>query len=481
MDASQQPSPKQQVIEAVRSGESIVITTSKSPSRDEIAAAIGLRLLLEKLDKVAEVVIAAQIPAQLDFLPTKFINSKLQGQRDFVIEVDQSQTEADHLKYVTEDGKLKIYVTPYNGVYSEKDVSFSYGDYHCDVIIGLGAHEPSQLDPVVTQEKKLTDKARFVFITNGSGSDQGYNWVDAAASSICEMVMSMSEALGSGMMDKDIATALFAGIVDKTEHFTNSATTPKVMTMAAQLLAAGANQAEVVKKLSTPAPAPATKASHEKKEDKKDDNQSKPGEETLQKPSETPSNEFQIRRSKAHQTETKPAPKREEEQPAQSASVPEPQPQPEPTQAAPPAAPAPGPAVSPAPPPPPQPPTPPTPQPIGATSSFATPPPPQPVNPPPSVDSRPAQPPAEHPPSAFAGPNEKVIQPPKPHNTPLPPITPAPNTADSSDTGGGESSVAGPASVPEQAIDATNRPISAEDLEAARRAVEEAHGGGNTA
>lgn len=297
MENNGQPPVKQQLTETLREAESVVIATSKNPGRDEIAAAIGLHLLLSKLDMVAEVVITGKIPDELKFLPSDFIHTELQGQRDFVIELDQSSTEADHLKYVTEDNKLKIYITPYNGVFSDKDVNFSYGDYHCDAIIGLGVNDVGQMDDAVTKEQKLIQNAKFLFITNSPGGGNNLVWSDPTASSICEMVMSMSEALGSGMLDKQIATALFAGIVEKTRHFTNASTTPKVMTMAAQLLAAGADQAEVVKQLALETQSQPPREAPDKKEDNSDNEPDK-AEQPSKQPQQQPSNEFQIRKNK---------------------------------------------------------------------------------------------------------------------------------------------------------------------------------------
>ena len=342
MDNNPQPTAKQNAIEALRSSESIVVTTSKNPSRDEIAAAIGLHLLLGKLDKVAEVVVTKDIPKELSFLPNSFINKQIQGQRDFIIEIDQSRTEADRLKYLTEDGKLKVYITPYNGLYSKDDVSFEYGEYHCDAIVALGAANTNDLDESINKDSKLTQNAKFIFLASEGEGGGATSWVDTSASSVCEMVMSMSEALGSGMMDRDIATALFTGIVDKTEHFTNTATSPKVMTMAAQLLAAGANQAEVVNRLrqesasnSLPPEVAQQAANIEQQQEP-----AKP---------DKPDNEFQIRKSKSEKTDAQPAPATPEPAPA---STPTPTPAPAspastPTPAPAPATPAPAPVSGP--------------------------------------------------------------------------------------------------------------------------------------
>ncbi len=263
-------SVKQQLVESLRGAVNVVITTSQNPTKDDISAAIGLHLLLQKLDKVAEVVISQPLPSQLDFLKSDMVNTELQGQRDFVVELDQSRVEADNLKYVNEDNKLKIYITPYNGSFSEEDASFSYGEYHCDAVVGVGAHSKSDVDEKVRSEEKLAQNTQFLLINTQpqEGSDgSSLNWSEPQASSVCEMVMSMSEALGSGMLDDVIATALLTGIIDKTNHFTNPSTTPKVMTMSAQLLAAGAKQSDIIEHLSRPEKPQAVAGSQDNKPD----------------------------------------------------------------------------------------------------------------------------------------------------------------------------------------------------------------------
>src|SRR5262249_54933083 len=53
-----------------------------------------------------------------------------------------------------------------------------------------------------------------------------------------------------------MATAFLTGIVAETNRFSNNKTSPKVMTMSAQLMAAGANQQLIVSKLEPPKPPP---------------------------------------------------------------------------------------------------------------------------------------------------------------------------------------------------------------------------------
>ncbi|MBP6005965.1 hypothetical protein KA531_03655, partial [Candidatus Saccharibacteria bacterium] len=57
------------------------------------------------------------------------------------------------------------------------------------------------------------------------------------------------ESMGQNLLDSGAATGLFAGIISNTNRFCNTQTTAKSMTVAAQMLAAGADQQAVVKAL----------------------------------------------------------------------------------------------------------------------------------------------------------------------------------------------------------------------------------------
>src|SRR4029077_17320025 len=83
-------------------------------------------------------------------------------------------------------------------------------------------------------------------------SNEGYgavNLIEPNASSLCEMLVALSESLQSGIIDAEIATTLLMGIVASTDRFTAAHTTSKSLTVAAQMMAAGARQQAVVKAL----------------------------------------------------------------------------------------------------------------------------------------------------------------------------------------------------------------------------------------
>ena len=119
MDAS----AKQQVVERVKQAQNILVTVSSSPSVDQLAACIGITLLLNKMGKHATAVFSGAIPSTLEFLqPDKTIEHNTDSLRDFIISLDKDK--ADKLRYKVEDQVVKIFITPYRTALSDKDLVF---------------------------------------------------------------------------------------------------------------------------------------------------------------------------------------------------------------------------------------------------------------------------------------------------------------------------------------------------------------------
>lgn len=241
---------KQLVTDRVKNSTNILVTVSANPSVDELSAALGLTLLLNKMDKHATAVFSGTIPPAITFLePAKTFESTTDSLRDFIIALDKEK--ADRLRYKVEDNVVRIFITPYKTTITSGDLEFSQGDFNVELIIALGVEKKEDLDTAIVAHGKILHDATVVTVnagnqTSGLGS---VDWHDQNASSLCEMLVSISESFGSGLLDQQIANALLTGIVAATERFRNNLTSPKVMTMAAQLMAAGANQQLIATKL----------------------------------------------------------------------------------------------------------------------------------------------------------------------------------------------------------------------------------------
>lgn len=252
--------PRQAVVDKLKKSTNILVTVAHDPSVDALAAALGFTLLLNKIDKHATAVFSGIIPPAITFLePERTFEGTVDSLRDFIIALDKEK--ADRLRYKVEGDVVRIYITPYHTTITDKDLHYSQGDFNIDLVVALGVEKKADLDKAIVSHGRILHDASVVTIntTETESSVGSISWNDPKASSLCEMLMTLNESLKADVVDEQIATALLTGMVSATERFSNQKTSPKVMTMAAELMAAGANQQLIAEKLETevePAPAP---------------------------------------------------------------------------------------------------------------------------------------------------------------------------------------------------------------------------------
>jgi hypothetical protein len=256
-NAENTSSPKQQVVERVKAATNVLVTVSSDPTVDELAACIGLTVMLNKLGKHATAVFSGKVPSTLEFLqPEKTLETNTDSLRDFIVSLDKAK--ADKLRYKVEENVVKIFITPYRTSLSEKDLEFTQGDFNVDVVLALGVSVREELDQAIVAHGRILHDATVVTICAGQQESTlgAINWQEPGASSLSEMLVSVSEAFQGNLIDDQMATAFLTGIVAETDRFRNNKTTPKVMTMSAQLMAAGANQQLIANELEKDEPVP---------------------------------------------------------------------------------------------------------------------------------------------------------------------------------------------------------------------------------
>lgn len=243
---------KSQIVEKITGSTNILVTVSNDPSVDALSAAIGLTLILNKLSKHTTAIFSGQAPPAITFLdPQKTFETSIDSLRDFIIALDKEK--ADHLRYKVEGDVVKIFITPYKTTISSDDLEFSQGDYNVELVLALGVENQAHLDTALEAHGSILHDATVITISTGQGSSSlgSIDWRDETASSLSEMMVGLTESLKSDtpLIDQPIATALLTGIVAETDRFSNPKTSAKVMTMAAQLMAAGADQQLIASKL----------------------------------------------------------------------------------------------------------------------------------------------------------------------------------------------------------------------------------------
>ncbi|HSX45786.1 MAG TPA: hypothetical protein VLG27_02145, partial [Candidatus Saccharimonadia bacterium] len=243
---------KQQLVERLKSGNNILVTVSRNPSVDQLAACLGLALLLNKQGKHTAAVFSGNVPSTIEFLkPEDTLEKNTDSLRDFIIALDKSK--ADKLRYKVEDNVVRIFITPYKTSISEADLDFSQGDFNVDVVVALGVSQQEDLDEAITAHGRILHDATVASVnTSGQGGLGSINWQDPQASSLSELVTELAQAVAPNLLDEQIATALLTGIVSATDRFSNDKTSSQTMSASATLMNAGANQQLVASKLEEP-------------------------------------------------------------------------------------------------------------------------------------------------------------------------------------------------------------------------------------
>lgn len=246
-------SSKQQAIELIKGAKNILIITPSSDG-DSLGTAIALKLTLDKLDKKSTIVSQENVSPKLEFLPSSNILEKdLSSAKNFVIQIDVSKSPIEKLGYNIEDGKLNIIISPQSKEIDKNKVSFQQGSSQHDLIVTIDTQGVESLGQQYQQNKEIFQNVPIINIDHNS--DNNYfgkvNLVDLTATSSAEILISIIEALGGEkqLFDADISTALLTGITSDTGSFQNTNTTPKSLTVAAQLVAFGARQQEIIKNL----------------------------------------------------------------------------------------------------------------------------------------------------------------------------------------------------------------------------------------
>lgn len=250
--SSDESDVRMSVVKKIAGAQNVLVALSSDPSVDEMAAAIGLSIFLDRLGKRATTIYSGSTPNALEFLkPEETFESTADTLQDFVIALNKEK--ADHLRYKLDGEYVKIFITPYRTRISEDDLDFSYGDFNVDLVLALDVANGIDLDSALREHGRIMHDAVIVNITTGNPGKFGeIEWSDKSASSVSEMIAKMLYSLtGKAKIEKEEATAFLTGIVAATNRFSNAKTTPNTMQIASRLMQSGANQ-QLISKNITP-------------------------------------------------------------------------------------------------------------------------------------------------------------------------------------------------------------------------------------
>lgn len=244
-------SPKQQSVEQIKKAGRILILGHKNPSGDFLGSALALAKSLTDLGKSVEVVASDSIPEIYNFLPdVDSIKNGFSQDTGKIIRINLKKVPVKSVKFQKDEEHLDLILE------AEKNLKFEFldilnGEPKPDLIIVLDTPDVEKIDSIYDKNTEIFFEVPVINIDHHAGNEYfgTVNLVDLTATSTAEILVSLLEALGVKISDADTSTLLLSGIISETQSFRSSGTTPKSLTVAAQLLASGGRQQEIVNNL----------------------------------------------------------------------------------------------------------------------------------------------------------------------------------------------------------------------------------------
>lgn len=243
----------QQIDNLIKKSHHILITFKKDFSIDAVSSALALALILQKLNKLVDVVCGSFVlPKNLRFLKeAENIKTKLNNLQKFIINVEVGQDKIDTFSYSVEGDKLKIFLTPKEGSFSPEDISSEQAEYKYDLIFVLDSPDFDSLGSVFNKATEFFYNTDIINIDHHSDNEQfgQVNLTNFNAVATSEIVYQLISQLDEKLIDADVATALLTGLITKTKSFKTANVTPKTLEIAGQLINLQADREKIIKSL----------------------------------------------------------------------------------------------------------------------------------------------------------------------------------------------------------------------------------------
>ncbi len=185
-----------EIVKEIKQADNIVILTHESPDGDAIGSSLAVKLMLQELDKQADVIIP-EYPRMFGFLPS----------------ANEIKEESDIEKY--------------------------------DLAISVDCGNFKRL-----AKNEYFENAKKTIVIDHHGSNNMYgdlNYVNPVSPACCEILISMAEYFGIEI-SKEIGTCIMTGIITDTGGFRHSGITPDTFEYTAELIRVGVDIPDIYKR-----------------------------------------------------------------------------------------------------------------------------------------------------------------------------------------------------------------------------------------
>ena len=231
----------------------VLLIVPAKPSRDAVASMIALYLALQnKKEDAVDEVSASHLPTQLQFLPgSSQVAMAPQKQTEVILDLAGPQNIAD-IRQEPLQGGIRLHVSlPENTTLTKSDIEASVRPLPYDAAIVIGAADLEDLGSLFTEYTDFFYNTPIINIDHRADNEHfgTVNLVDITAGSCAEVATELIDTLQPNELDRDIATALYAGIIAGTDSFQRPSTTPRSFQVAARLMEHDADREAVIQNL----------------------------------------------------------------------------------------------------------------------------------------------------------------------------------------------------------------------------------------
>lgn len=243
----------QQIQEAIKNSNNVLITFKKIHSGDAVSSALALALILKKLRKQVDIICDNFVlPPKYNFLPsTSEIQTQNSPLRKFIISLDISKTKIDEFSYDIAENKLNIFITPKSGYFNQSDVTTSSSEFKYDLIFVLDTSDLEMLGTIYDKNTEFFYNTPLINIDHEAENEHfgQINLVDLTATSTAEIIFDIFEKTAPETIDENIATCLLTGLISETKSFKSPQITPKSLNTVSKLIAVGARREQIIQNL----------------------------------------------------------------------------------------------------------------------------------------------------------------------------------------------------------------------------------------
>ena len=239
--------PVNQLTKVLNSAQHILLIGPENPSVDIVSTATAWAIFLLNKKKKVDIVMMGRVP-KLNFLSKKIeIKSQIELMGKFKIVVDISQTKVKQLSYDVKDDFLEIDLIPKQGSFKSIDVKTINDGYCYDLIICLGVANLEMLGKSFFEHRNFFDNTTIVNIDRSVVNENfgQLNIVESTATSVAEI----SHVALHKYLNKEMSTALLAGMIAATNSFQSPQVTPQTLGLASQLIVSGADRQKIIEVL----------------------------------------------------------------------------------------------------------------------------------------------------------------------------------------------------------------------------------------